>query len=161
MESLDGALDRIYRECRQQLFTYALSIVRCPERAEDAIHEAFCKLIRLAPRTGDLKAYVFRSVRNAALDELRRHSAPARESVGDWIVDPDPDPAEAAADRDFARRVAAALLDLSEDERETIVLRVYGDLTFREIAELREAPLGTITTWYQRGIKKLRSLVEE
>jgi len=52
-------------------------------------------------------------------------------------------------------------MGLSEDESETIVQHLYGNLTFREIAEIREAPLGTITSWYQRGLEKLRAELEE
>jgi RNA polymerase sigma-70 factor (ECF subfamily) len=162
-ESLNGSLERIYREYRQRLYTYALSITGCPERAEDAVQEAFCRLQRFGARPEAPAAYVFRAVRNAAFDDMRRNppAAAASDGEGDWIFDPRPDPAEASVDREFAQRAARALRELSEDEREAIVLHLYGDLTFREIAELRDAPLGTVTTWYRRGLEKLRSIVGE
>jgi RNA polymerase sigma factor (sigma-70 family) len=64
---------------------------------------------------------------------------------------------EAAEKREFERRAAQALDTLPEDERETIVHHLYAGLTFREIAEMRDAPLGTVTSWYQRGIARLRA----
>ena len=64
---------------------------------------------------------------------------------------------EAAEKREFERRAAQALDTLPEDERETIVHHLYAGLTFREIAEMRDAPLGTVTSWYQRGISRLRA----
>ncbi len=151
----DGALERCYRECRQQLFTCALAIARCPERAEDAIQEAFCRLFRLDARPRDLKPYVFRAVRNAALDQLQGRRV-SDELADEFIFDPRPGPCETAADAEFRRRAAAALLSLSADERETIVQHLYAGLKFREIAEIRDVPLGTITAWYQRGLKRLR-----
>ena len=151
----DGALERCYRECRQQLFTCSLAITRCPERAEDAIQEAFCRLFRLDARPRDLKPYVFRAVRNAALDQVQRNTA-LGEPTTEFIFDPRPGPCETAADAEFQRRAAAALVSLSADERETIVQHLYAGLKFREIAEIRDVPLGTITAWYQRGLKKLR-----
>ena len=63
--SLNGDLESVYRECRQQLFTCALAITRCPDRAEDAVQDAFCNLFRMNNAPRHLKAYVFRAVRNA------------------------------------------------------------------------------------------------
>jgi RNA polymerase sigma-70 factor, ECF subfamily len=157
---LNGTLDQIYREHRQQLFTCALAVTRCAARAEDAVQEAFCRLYRLDVRPQNVKAYVFRAVRNAALDQLRGNPQPS-ETFPEFIFDPRPGPPEAAAEEEFQRRVAAALMGLSADERETIVQHLYGNLTFRDIAEIREAPLGTVASWYQRGLAKLRTELEE
>ena len=65
-------LERIYRDHRQGLFTLALSITRCPDLAEDAVQDAFTRLWRseIEPQ-GDSTAYVFASVRNAALELAR------------------------------------------------------------------------------------------
>jgi RNA polymerase sigma-70 factor (ECF subfamily) len=164
MESpLNGALDQVYSECRQQLFTCALAITRCPDTAEDAIQEAFHRLFRLDTRPRNVKAYVFRAVRNAAIDQVRKNSPPVNaipEFVLDFIFDPRLGPADAAMDKEFQRRVAETLMGLAEDERETIVQHLYGNLTFREIADVRDAPLGTVTSWYQRGLEKLRARLE-
>ena len=48
---------------------------------------------------------------------------------------------------------------LSPDEHETIVLKIYSDLTFQQIADLRQVPLPTVASWYRRGIDKLRTMV--
>ncbi len=56
---LDGELERLYCQCRRQLFTCALVITRSPACAEDTVHEAFCRLFRQDQQPDDLKAYVF------------------------------------------------------------------------------------------------------
>ena len=160
MTSLSDALERIYREYRQQLFTCALAVTRCPERAEDAIHDAFCRLFRLDRRPRNLKVYVFRAVRNAAIDQLRRNPLPEHEQ-SEFIFAPAEEPGETAAKNEFKRRAAEALLELSDDERETIVQHLYADLTFREIARLRGSPTGTVAAWYYRGLRKLRERLED
>jgi RNA polymerase sigma-70 factor (ECF subfamily) len=76
-----GELERLYGEYRQQLFTCALAITCSPARAEDAVHDAFCRMLRRRRAVDDaaavdLKAYVFRAVRNAAVDQLRRRGPP-------------------------------------------------------------------------------------
>ncbi len=160
MPRLDGALERFYCDQRQRLFTCALAVTRCPDRAEDAIQEAFSRLFRLRKSPENLKSYVFRSVRNAAVDQVRRNPQPVETDM-EFIFDPEADPRADAEDKELHRRVGQALLTMQENERETIVLHLYADLTFREIAELTEAPPGTVASWYRRGIEKLRSMLEE
>jgi RNA polymerase sigma-70 factor, ECF subfamily len=155
-----AALAQIYREHRQGLFTCALTITRCPERAEDAIQEAFCRLFRSSVRPRRLKAYVFRAVRNAALDQLVRNPA-CDQPLPEFVFAASPGPADAMAGGELRQQAAAALVALAPDECETIVQHLYGGLTFREIAEVRQIPLGTVTSWYRRGLEKLRAKLEE
>ena len=160
MPRLDGALERFYCDQRQRLFTCALAVTRCPDRAEDAIQEAFSRLFRLRKSPENLKSYVFRSVRNAAVDQVRRNPQPVETDM-EFIFDPEADARADAEVKELHRRVGQALLTMQENERETIVLHLYADLTFREIAELTEAPPGTVASWYPRGSEKLRSMLEE
>jgi len=152
-------MERIYDQYGSQLFTCALAVTRCPTLAEDAIHEAFCRGLRLTEAPRNLKAYMFRSVRNAAIDQLRQRRKTSS-IVEDYIFDSSANPSEAAEKRQFKRQVAQALLKLSEEERETIIQHLYADLTFQEIADLRERPIGTITSWYRRGLAKLKEHLE-
>jgi RNA polymerase sigma-70 factor (ECF subfamily) len=154
-------LEELYFQQRRQLFTCALAVTRCPELAEDAIHDAFCRLAAGHPDgVENLKAYVFRAVRNAAVDLLRRRARPL-DPLDESVFDPGPGPGELASQGEFRERVAAALSQLKGDERETIIQHLWGELTFREIAQIRGAPPGTVTAWYRRGLARLRELLEE
>lgn len=160
MDPHDHRLEEIYFQQRRQLFSCALAVTRCPDLAEDAIHDAFCRLAARPEGAENMKAYVFRAVRNAAVDQLRGRTRSLAE-LDDSIFDPGPGPGELASQREFRERVAGALRRLKDDERETIVQHLWGELTFREIAEIRGAPLGTVTAWYRRGLARLRELIEE
>lgn len=155
----DNAVESLYREHRQRLFSCAMAITRRSDRAEDAIQEAFCRLVRTSVEPENLKAYIFRAVRNAAIDQNLRSRA-TTDAIPDFIFDSQPNPCETAESMEFRRQAAAALQNLSPDECETIVEHLYGSLSFREIAEIRQAPLGTVTAWYRRGLEKLRSQLE-
>ena len=159
MRALRREMKRIYDQYGAQLFTYALAVTSCPNLAEDAIHEAFCRGFRLTEAPRNLKAYMFRSVRNAAIDQLRQRGR-TKSLSSDYIFDSSAGPRELAEERQFKHQVAKALLKLSEDERETIVQHLYADLTFQEIADLRERPIGTVTSWYRRGLAKMKDYVE-
>lgn len=138
----------------------ALAVTGCRDQAEDAIHEAFCRMLRLTRPPENLKAYAFRSVRNAAVDLVRRGGR-TRPLCDDLFFDPAESPRQAAEREQFQHLAAAALATLGDDERETIVLHLFSGLTFREIAELRAAPQGTVVSWYRRGLARLRDRLED
>jgi RNA polymerase sigma-70 factor (ECF subfamily) len=160
MNQLRRELEQMYDECSQQLFTCALAITRRKELAEDAMQNAFCKLITLKERPQTLKLYVFRSVRNAAIDILRKEKRMNAFSE-DYIYPTRSTPRDHSETSEFQQRVVQAMQQLSDDERETVVHHLYADLTFREISELREISINTVMSWYRRGIEKLRIELEE
>jgi RNA polymerase sigma-70 factor (ECF subfamily) len=157
--SVNDILRGFYVENRQQLYTYAVSITHHREAAEDAIHQAFQQLLRRAALPSDVRPYVFRCVRNAALDSLRR-----AKTRGDSIFDESTE--LGAHDASSNVPLSAAELNqwlemLSKDERETIVLKIYDAFSFQEIADLRRVRLSTTTSWYRRGLAKLRTIVAQ
>lgn len=97
--------------------------------------------------------------RNAAIDQLRRHPMPD-ELLPDFIFDPGQPPDQLAETAEFKQQVVERLLTLSGDERETIVQHLYGELTFQQIADIRGTAPGTVTSWYRRGLEKLRGKLE-
>jgi RNA polymerase sigma-70 factor (ECF subfamily) len=155
--SVNETLRAFYVENRQRLYTYAVSITHQREAAEDAIHQAFQQLLSREMLPADLRPYIFRCVRNAALDSLRRTKVRA-----DSIFDESIQVGVPAVDLSAAPSAAELnqwLQMLSTDERETIVLKIYDAFSFQEIADLRSVPLSTATSWYRRGLAKLKTQV--
>jgi RNA polymerase sigma-70 factor (ECF subfamily) len=121
---------------------------------EDVVQEAFLKLVSLRQPPRSVVPWLYRVVRNAALDACktarrrqRRESAAAR-SVG-WFVEPEIDGLDAAA-------AAAALQRLAAEEREVIVARLWGGLSFEEIAEVAGCSASTAFRRYSAGLDALR-----
>jgi len=154
-ETLDSALERVFRDHSQQLFISALAVTGCPERAEDAVQEAFYRLFRMKQKPRHLKAYVFRTVRNAALNQRKEKSAEGMEDV-EFIFAAEEGPGDSAERNEFRQRAAQAMKNLSDDERETVISRLYADLTFRQIGRVRDTSVNTVCSWYRRGMQKLR-----
>jgi len=164
MPILPGALEKVYRERRQQLFTCALHVTRCPARAEDAVHEAFSRLLSMERLPRDLKVYVFRAVRNAAIDQVTRHRQPGNVDAngrGATIFESRDGPEESASKREFQARVDGALASLPEQERDAVVFHLYSELTFREMARLLGAASGTVAARYYRALERLRTELQE
>ena len=157
-------LETLYRQHRQGLYTLALSITRRAPAAEDAVQEAFTRLCRrTVPPEGDAVAYVFAAVRNAALDQVRRgpREQSAEESIFDTLAAAaggSPDEAAMAAERD--RVLRRAIDGLPEEQREVVVMRLFGALTFEQVAQVFGEPLSTVASRYRRALEQLRKEVE-
>ena len=74
---MNQLLENLYRQHRQGLYSFALSIVRSSDLAEDAVQNAFAKLFQVPVgnqsvlQNGNAVAYVFQAVRNSAIDLCR------------------------------------------------------------------------------------------
>jgi RNA polymerase sigma-70 factor (ECF subfamily) len=99
-------------------------------------------------------------VANVARDRLR---AAKRRATNALEVEPQADermmPLSQAIRDEELRRLADALAVLPYEQREVIVLRLQGDLTFRVIAAAQGESINTVQSRYRYGIDKLRSLL--
>lgn len=146
---------KFYEQHRQGLFSYALTLAGDRARAEDAVHAAIEKLVARPLLPLNLKLYTFRCVRNAAVSAWRKNES-RREDYFEIESLPANSP-----DRGRAERLEAALAGLGDDEREVVTLKIFDELTFREIAAIRGANQNTVASHYRRGIEKLRELCAE
>jgi len=161
-------LERLYQEHRQGLFTLALAITRNEHRAEDAVHEAFVRMFRREGRgMNDPAAYAYSAVRNAAIDQVRRDSR--RKDKQGSIFDVgetsgieskssngEAGPVDTALDNEKRAAVVKALDQLSEAQRDVIVMKIYGQLTFDQIGEALGEQLSTVASRYRRGLGRLK-----
>lgn len=155
MQSIRDELETLYDQCGLQFYNCALAVTRCGGMAEDAVHNAFQSAFQLKRKPDNFRAYVYRSVRNAAIDLVRNDSRTEPISA-DMIFEIPAAQSSELESREFLEHLSKALEKLSPDERETIVQHLAAHLTFQEIATLRDRPLGTVTSWYRRGIKNLK-----
>jgi RNA polymerase sigma-70 factor (ECF subfamily) len=121
---------------------------------EDVVQEAFLKLVRQRQPPHDHVAWLYRVVRNGAIDAGKtarrrqaRESAVARPER--WFVEP-------AVDGLDAETAVAALRKLPPEQRETIVARHWGGLSFEQIAEAAGCSASTAFRRYGAGIDVLR-----
>jgi RNA polymerase sigma-70 factor (ECF subfamily) len=156
-ETFTDQVRRFYEDYRKELFVYALSLTRNDGAAEDAVHTAFMKILRRGGSPRDLKLYAFRCVRNAAIDEFRSNGR-AKQEIRLFKPVENENSSDNGPDQSDVEEL---LRQLSENERETILLKVYGGLTLKEVARTRGARPGTVASWYRRGIEKLRIRLEE
>jgi RNA polymerase sigma-70 factor (ECF subfamily) len=140
------------------LTLYARQFAR-PGTAEDMVHEAFVNLLAQPRRPDNVKAWLYTTVRNAALAHARsakrrdRREHRVSETRPEWFLPRPDDLIDAAAAQD-------ALATLPEDQRETVVLRIHAQHSFQEIADLTGTPLSSVYDRYKKGLASLKQKLE-
>jgi RNA polymerase sigma-70 factor (ECF subfamily) len=127
--------------------------------AEDVVQDAFVRFWRRQRGLpGEPMALLLTSIRRAALDSARRRSRrTARETqAGDdgALFEPLFEPGSVGYDRQSA--IEGALERLPPDQREVLALKIWGDLTFSEIAQHLEIPSNTAASRYRYALASLR-----
>jgi RNA polymerase sigma-70 factor (ECF subfamily) len=151
------------------LYSYALVLTRNHAEAEDLVQETY---VRAIPAMGRLRAgsntkgWLFTILRNIWLNQLRKwRNGPQLiemefgEGVADSIVEPSKDSYDLYVSKLEAEQVRAAIQELPIDFREIILLREYEDLSYQEIANVLDCPVGTVMSRLGRARAKLRVLL--
>jgi RNA polymerase sigma factor (sigma-70 family) len=147
-------LGRLFDEHGAALALYARQWSDAPE---DVVQEAFLALARQRSEPERVVPWLFRSVRNAAISagrsarrrKLREAKAAGPES---WFASTD--------ERLDADRASALLVELEPMTRETIVARIWGGLTFEEVASLLGCSVTTAHRRYRAGLAHLLARLE-
>jgi RNA polymerase sigma-70 factor (ECF subfamily) len=147
---------RLYTEHGGLLLGYACALLGDRSTAEDVVQQVFSRVLRgdIALR-GAPVAYFCRAIRNAVLNHRRTKSREVEldEHATGWLEAP-------RGLEELGLAIEEALQYLPEEQREVVVLRVWGQLTFQEIAETLEAPANTVASRYRYGLAKLRNLLQ-
>lgn len=139
-----------YEQYRRELFRFALSILKDSHLAEDALQEAFVRLLtqNRLPDPDKARAWLYRVVRNICYDMLRRRK---QESEQMQI---------SAAPQDGSWEFIELISPLSPKEQELVALRIIGGFTHREIAKITGMTVHSAKKRYERAIHQLRSEME-
>lgn len=147
---------------------YLLGLVGRPDLADDLVQEVFCRAWEARDRyreQGHARAYLLRIADRLACDRRRQIGRETTVSDEAWkALEPpgrDGEPAGAMARAEDARRLAAALEQLSPMQRRVLLLRYFGEMSFADIAETIDCPLGTVLSHCHRGLKALRKSLGE
>ncbi|HUU17697.1 MAG TPA: sigma-70 family RNA polymerase sigma factor [Sedimentisphaerales bacterium] len=159
---LDG-LGCIYEKYKDDLLTIAMSVLFDVHAAEDCLHDVFVNFARIS---GDfhihrsLKGYLIRCMINRAKNQLKKNqnlSACQIEEVGNRTTFSNP--LGQLIEHEESIQVFKALAKLPNEQHEVVVLYLYGEMKFKEIADLLDISINTVQSRYRYGIEKLKALL--
>lgn len=165
-EGSSPAFAILFERYHRRVYGFLLRFTRDSHLAEDLAQRAFLNLYKKPPSgtgKGRFKSLLFTVARNEAINELKKRgrrgetdleSAPEGAAEG-------PTPEGAARKREEATRLAAALAELPEGEREVVLLRQVEGLTFREVCEVTGLSRDAVRWRLARGLESLRTALAE
>jgi RNA polymerase sigma-70 factor (ECF subfamily) len=163
--SLSQVLDQVF----DGLYGYAMVLSRDRTEAEDLVQETCVRAVQamesLRPAS-NVKSWLFTILRNIWLNQLRQRRAAPKiveldvdENTAELAVEASKDPLDLYVSKVERQQVREAIQQLSNEFREIIVLREYGELSYQEIANILGCPTGTVMSRLGRARSKLRSLL--
>lgn len=170
----EAAYEELIQQYQQPVYNLVYRLLADPAEACDVVQEVFLKIFRkIGSFRGDstLKTWIYRIAVNEAHNHSRWHGRHHRGQIGlegdeetrglsERLASPGDSPYEYVLDRERHHMLQAALAELNPAFRSVIVLRDVEDLSYEEIAEILQLPLGTVKSRILRGREALRKAME-
>ena len=165
------AMETLFLRYRQSVYSWLLRMTGDVTEAEDIYQDVWLKVIRHAAdyRSGNFRAWLWQIVRNKTTDRMRKMSPSL---ILDSPISAEGESEETIVDQLSDDRAADALMQIEEVERrrvvceaiealpmaqrEVILLRVNGELPFKEIADMLTTPIGTVLARMHKAVKSLK-----
>ena len=150
------SFDEFYHQTNKQLYVFIYDIFRNRQSSEDLLQETYMRFLNHIDKYKKNTNYfnfLVTIARNLAINEYHKQKRMVYDE--EYIYSVKEESPTDVPDLFY-------LLDyLNEKEREIVILHMIDNLKFKEIAKMKDKPLGTILWLYNKAIKKLKRKVEE
>lgn len=168
-----SAIEVLINRHRSKVYTYILLTIKNQQLAEDLFQETFIKVIQ-SLRDGKYRdngrflSWVIRIAHNLIIDHFRKEKQMNSVSNDDTDVDlfnskklSDDNIEELIVSSQIKAEIRSLIYELPEDQREVVLLRHYGGLSFKEIADQTDVSINTALGRMRYALINLRKLISE
>ncbi|HET8546964.1 MAG TPA: RNA polymerase sigma factor [Bryobacteraceae bacterium] len=158
-------VDAIFREAREDVYYYVLTLGLAPAQAQEVTQEVFLRLfvtMRGGEEVLNPRAWVFRVAHNLGLKtkSKERHSQEFSPELENVLAHPDDNSEQQILLSERDRRLREAIRELSPQQRQVLHLRAEG-LRYQEIAETLGIATSTVGEFLRRALNRLRKVLHE
>jgi len=171
LDGNDACFETLLNRHKDKIFTTIIMIVKDSYLAEDIFQETFIKIVKMLRSgkyadDGRFAQYAVRIARNMAIDYFRRtkNRPMINGETGESILDSMSfaDNQQKEMEKSEATSTIRKLVDeLPDDQKEVLLLRHYGDMSFKEIADLTKVPLNTALGRMRYALINMRKLIDK
>lgn len=158
------ALRAVYDKYADDLLNLAANLLSDSSATEDVVQDVVVTLAQSADKINlreNLKGYLLTCVANRSHDYSRRsiRHKNAMENQKERIQAESVSPVQTVICIEELEKLNCAMTELPYEQREIIVLRLHGNLKFKQIAKMRNVSIKTVQSRYRYGLEKLRSMM--
>lgn len=168
-----SAIEILIQRHRRKVFTYILLTIKNHQLAEDLFQETFIKVVQSLRGgryrdNGRFLSWVIRIAHNLIIDHFRKEKQMNAVSNDDTEVDlfnsrkfSDDNIEELIVHNQIRAEIRSLINELPDDQREVVLLRHYGGLSFKEIAEQTDVSINTALGRMRYALINLRKMIRE
>lgn len=173
LEGNTNAFETLLNRYKQRIFSFIYSKINDRELADDIFQETFIKVIKTLKRgtykdDGRFLSWVMRIAHNLIVDHYRRkqrmpyyESHDNKNDIFYRLSEPSQNIEDLLVNSQIKEDLNALLLELPENQLEVLRMRLYQDMSFKEIAERTNVSINTSLGRMRYGLINLRKLIDE
>ena len=156
-------LAEIYDSYSPGLYRYAMRHLGDPDQAEECVAETFSRFLNALHGGGGpqdhIQAYLYRIAHNWITDQYRRQPPIAEDVNQDLLSTPNGNPQQIGEQNIEQERVRQALMELTPDQRQVIVMKYLEGWSNQEVARIVGKPVGAVKSLQHRAINALQRIL--
>lgn len=167
----DSAFAALYRHYERPLYAFILRFNSTRSQADDLFQQTWLKIIKGLPNydeQGKFSSWLFGIANNCCIDAVRKqkrtlttHPGDRQQDVFESMPTESPDPEATTIQNEEKSMMEAALDLIPEEQRQVLLLRIHGEMPFKEIASLLNCPINTVLGRMHYAVRNLRKILEK
>ena len=168
----ENALEQLVYRHKSQIFNFINSKIKDRDISEDIFQDTFIKVIRtlkngIYNEEGKFLPWIMRIAHNLVIDHFRKSNRiPTIQNKDDFdifqfISDNSPNAEHVLIEDQILKDIQKLIQELPEDQKEVLIMRLYRDMSFKEIAENTNVSINTALGRMRYAIINLRKIIEE
>lgn len=167
------ALEPLVEKYKRPLYSFILKMTEGREDTEEIFQETWFRALKNIHKFKhkNFLNWLFRIAHNLVIDRARRNSKSVSmqssfsgeedNTLEDHLAAPGISPSEEAGGNSLGSKIDGAVQTLSPEQKEVFLLRMYGNVSFKEIAKIQNCSINTCLARMQYALGKLRSILKD
>jgi len=157
------AFEKLYEKYEKPLFSYIYKMTKNRENAEEVFQKTWIRVIEKMEdykEKGRFASWVFSIGHNCTIDLLRKEKRNREDYIisndNFTIIEKEKNPEQILVAEEKKELLKEKINKLTHDQREVVFLRIYGDMSFKEISRMLDVPLNTVLGRMHYAVKNLK-----
>jgi len=165
----DWAFEKLFKKYERPLFSFIFRFVGDRQSAEDMFQQTWLKVIKGLPKyeeRGAFSSWLFGVANNCCVDHARKQMRSKVDDLTsaegmDCLPDKDSDPEDTLMKKEQLSWLEKAVRKLPTEQKQIVLMRLHGEVPFKEIARVLDCPLNTVLGRMHYAVQNLKKMVKE